>query len=312
MSSITSVTGVSGSGKTSLIKGVLYPALMRHFDKPIQTKTGEYGSLTGDLDSITDVELIDQNPIGRSSRSNPVSYLKAYDLIRDLFAKQPLSKQRGYKPGVFSFNVPGGRCDLCEGEGEEIVEMQFMADLHIRCESCGGKRFKDEILEVTYLGKSIHDVLQLTVDEAVTFFSDHDKLSEKLKALQDVGLGYVQLGQSSNTLSGGEAQRVKLAFFLTKGQSAGSTLFIFDEPTTGLHFHDINKLMKAFNSLVELGHSIVVIEHNLDVIKCSDYVIDLGPEGGIMGGQVLAQGTPEDIAGNKDSVTGQFLKDKLG
>lgn len=311
LSNIMAVTGVSGSGKTSLVKGVLYPALMRHFNKPIQAKTGEYGSLTGDLEAISDVELIDQNPIGRSSRSNPVSYLKAYDLIRDLFSKQPLSKQRGYKPGVFSFNVPGGRCDLCEGEGEEIVEMQFMADLHIRCESCGGKRFKDEILEVNYREKSIHDVLQMTVDQAVDFFADQEKLSDKLKALQDVGLGYVQLGQSSNTLSGGEAQRVKLAFFLTKGKSAGSTLFIFDEPTTGLHFHDINKLMKAFNSLVELGHSVLVIEHNLDVIKCADYMIDLGPEGGSLGGYLLAQGTPENVAATAESVTGQYLVGKL-
>jgi excinuclease ABC subunit A len=261
------------------------------------------------------VEFVDQNPIGKSSRSNPVTYVKAYDEIRNLFADQPLAKMRGYKPSHFSFNVDGGRCEVCSGEGEVIVEMQFMADVHLTCDTCKGKRFKEEVLEVVFREKSIADILELTVDDAITFFGQDPatgkRIVNKLKPLQDTGLGYVHLGQSSSTLSGGEAQRVKLASFLAFGNHQPPTLFIFDEPTTGLHFHDIRKLLDSFYALMDNGHSLIIIEHNPDVIKCADYIIDLGPEGGDGGGEVIASGTPEEIAKNKKSVTGTFLKEKL-
>ncbi|MCB9246280.1 MAG: excinuclease ABC subunit UvrA [Flavobacteriales bacterium] len=308
---ITAVTGVSGSGKTSLIKGILFPALQRQLEQFTGIKVGDNGGLYGDLRSIQAVELVDQNPIGKSSRSNPVTYVKAYDAIRDLFAAQPLSKQRGYAGSHFSFNVEGGRCDNCKGEGEEIVEMQFMADLHLPCEVCGGKRFKDEILEVTFKQKSIHDVLSLTVDEAMEFFEGQPIIRKRLKPLQDVGLGYLSLGQSSNTLSGGEAQRIKLASFLGKSVAGVHTLFIFDEPTTGLHFHDVRKLLKSFNALVEKGNSVLTIEHNLDVVKSADWVIDLGPEGGEKGGYVLFEGTPEAMLEARDSYTAEYLRPKF-
>ncbi|RZJ88982.1 MAG: ATP-binding cassette domain-containing protein, partial [Chryseobacterium sp.] len=259
------------------------------------------------------IEYVDQNPIGRSSRSNPVTYIKAYDDIRDLFSKQKLSTLRGYQAKHFSFNVDGGRCDTCKGEGEVTIEMQFMADVHLECENCNGKRFKKEILEVTFEGKNIDDVLTMTIDDAVAFFSEHKqaKIMQKLQPLQDVGLGYVQLGQSSSTLSGGEAQRIKLASFLVKGATKEKALFVFDEPTTGLHFHDIKKLLASFEALLDKGHSIIVIEHNLDLIKCADYIIDIGPEGGENGGHLMAFGTPEEIAKNPKSVTGEYLKEKL-
>jgi len=308
----TVVTGVSGSGKTTLVKSILYPALLRkvtgYGDKP-----GAYSELTGATDRIKNVEFVDQNPIGRSSRSNPVTYIKAYDDIRNLFARQKLSNLRGYKAKHFSFNVDGGRCDTCKGEGEVTIEMQFMADVHLICEACSGKRFKREILEVRFHEKSIFDVLSMTVDEAIAFFDTQQehKIITKLRPLQDVGLGYVQLGQSSSTLSGGEAQRIKLASFLVKGDTKEKTFFIFDEPTTGLHFHDIQKLLASFYALLEKGHTIVVVEHNLELIKCADHVIDLGPEGGQKGGQIVAQGTPEEIAQSVGSFTGQYLKEKI-
>ena len=307
---LIAVSGVSGSGKTTLIKHILYPELMKMLD---DTSDTAYISkiLEGDLKKITQVELIDQDPIGKSSRSNPVTYVKAYDEIRDLFAKQQLSKIRGYKSGYFSFNVDGGRCDTCKGEGELIVEMQFLADVHLTCEDCNGKRFKEEILEVQYKGKNISDLLQMSVEEAIEFLKDEKDIITKLQPLFDVGLGYVKLGQSSSTLSGGEAQRVKLASFLGKGKSKEHILFIFDEPTTGLHFHDINKLLDAFNGLIDCGHSIIVIEHNLEVIKCADYIIDLGPEGGEKGGYLVYEGAPEGIVKVKDSFTGHYLKEKL-
>jgi excinuclease ABC subunit A len=259
------------------------------------------------------VEFVDQNPIGRSSRSNPVTYVKAYDEIRNLFANQKLSKLRGYKPKHFSFNVEGGRCEKCKGEGEITVEMQFMADVHLECDQCNGKRFQKAVLEVKFGGVSISEVLDMTIDSAISFFNDHNqkKIADKLKPLQDVGLGYVTLGQPSSTLSGGEAQRIKLASFLGKGNNRDKGIFIFDEPTTGLHFHDIHKLIASFNALLDKGHSIVVIEHNLDLIKCADYLIDLGPDGGALGGQILASGTPEEVILNPNSVTGKYLKDKL-
>jgi excinuclease ABC subunit A len=259
------------------------------------------------VDYVTQVEMIDQNPIGKSSRSNPVTYIKAYDEIRDLFSKQPLSKMRGFQPKHFSFNVDGGRCDACKGEGEVIVEMQFLADVHLTCESCGGKRFKDEVLEVAYKGKNIYDVLEMGVDEALEFFKDEKDVCNKIRPLSDVGLGYVKLGQSSDTLSGGEAQRVKLASFLGKGRAQGHILFIFDEPTTGLHFHDIKKLLASFNALIDQGHSVLVIEHNLDVIRSADWVIDLGPEGGAGGGELLYAGVPTGLKKVKESYTGKFL-----
>lgn len=305
---ITAVTGVSGSGKTTLIKGVLYPALLKAIGQYAGEKTGAFDRLEGNYKSLGMIEMVDQNPIGKSSRSNPITYIKAYDGIRDLFASQPLSKNRGYKPQHFSFNVEGGRCETCQGEGEVTIEMQFMADIHLPCESCNGKRFKEEVIDVTFKNKSIADVLTMTVDEALVFFEQEKTIFNKIKPLQDVGLGYVQLGQSSNTLSGGEAQRVKLASFLGKGKSADKLLFIFDEPTTGLHFHDINKLIQSFNSLVDQGHSIIVIEHNMEVVKNADYVVDLGPMAGVNGGELVFSGTPEEMLKCKQSVTAKYLK----
>ena len=308
---MTVVTGVSGSGKSTLVRDIFYRALKRELDE-CSERPGEYSSIGGDLRDLRDVEFIDQNPIGKSSRSNPVTYIKAYDDIRKLFAEQPLAKQMGYTPGYFSFNTDGGRCEECKGEGTITVEMQFMADLVLECESCHGKRFKPDILEVKFHGASIYDVLEMTVDQAIDFFRQYGqtKIADRLVPLQDVGLGYVKLGQSSSTLSGGENQRVKLAYYLSL-EKADPTLFIFDEPTTGLHFHDIRKLLEAFDALIRRGHSITIIEHNLDVIKCADYVIDLGPEGGDQGGNLVATGTPEDIARCEESYTGRFLREKL-
>ena len=300
------ITGVSGSGKTTLVKQILYPALQK-IKGEFSEKVGLHKALTGDMDYISQIEMIDQNPIGKSSRSNPITYIKAYDEIRDLYSKQPLSKIRGFLPKHFSFNVDGGRCDACKGEGEQIVEMQFLADVHLTCEVCGGKRFKEEVIEVTYKGKSIYDVLEMSVDEAIEFFAEEKNLVKAIQTLQDVGLGYVKLGQSSNTLSGGEAQRVKLASFLGKGKGAGHILFIFDEPTTGLHFHDIKKLLASFNKLIEQGHSLLVIEHNTDVIKCADWLIDLGPEAGDAGGSLVYSGIPKGIKNVKESYTGKYL-----
>jgi len=302
----TVVSGVSGSGKTTLVKQILYPALQKIKGEPGE-KVGLHKALKGDIDSISQVELVDQNPIGKSSRSNPVTYIKAYDEVRDLYAKQPLSKMRGFQPKHFSFNVDGGRCDTCKGEGEQIVEMQFLADVHLTCEVCHGRRFKDEILEVRYREKSIYDVLEMSVDEALDFFKDESDIYNKIKPLSDVGLGYVKLGQSSDTLSGGEAQRVKLASFLGKGRAQGHILFIFDEPTTGLHFHDIRKLLASFNALIEQGHTILVIEHNTDVIRSADWVIDLGPEAGDAGGNLVYAGVPAGLKKVKESYTGKFL-----
>jgi len=300
------VTGVSGSGKTTLVKQILYPALQK-MKGEFAEKVGLHKAITGDASYLSQIEMIDQNPIGKSSRSNPITYIKAYDEIRDLYAKQPLSKVRGFLPKHFSFNVDGGRCDACKGEGEQIVEMQFLADVHLTCEVCGGKRFKEEVIEVTYKGKSIHDVLEMSVDESIAFFEEEKNLAKAIQPLQDVGLGYVKLGQSSNTLSGGEAQRVKLASFLGKGKGAGHILFIFDEPTTGLHFHDIKKLLASFNKLIEQGHSLLVIEHNTDVIKCADWLIDLGPEAGDAGGNLVYAGIPAGIKKVKESYTGKYL-----
>jgi len=300
------VTGVSGSGKTTLVKQTLYPALMKHFGEGTD-RPGLFRKMGGDIDSIGHVELVDQNPIGKSSRSNPVTYIKAYDEIRKLFAKQPVAKMRGFAEKHFSFNTDGGRCDTCKGEGEVVVEMQFLADVHLLCESCKGKRFKDEVLEVTYREKNVYEILEMSVDEAIAFFADEKKLAHALQPLSDVGLGYIKLGQSSNTLSGGEAQRVKLASFLGKGNHAEKILFIFDEPTTGLHMHDINKLLQSFDALIEQGHSIIVVEHNTDVIKCADWVIDLGPEGGAGGGQLLYEGPPEGLKKVKTSQTGRYM-----
>lgn len=312
LGALTVVTGVSGSGKSTLIKKILYPAVGR-INGTVAETPGRYDKLEGDVSRITQVEFVDQNPIGKSSRSNPISYVKAYDIIRQLFADQPLSQQRGYKPSHFSFNVEGGRCETCQGEGEIKVEMQFMADIYLRCESCHGKRFKQEILEVEVNGKNIADILDLTVEDALDFFKDKKSIYDKILPLNDVGLSYVKLGQSSNSLSGGEAQRVKLASFLGKNSAEGNILFIFDEPTTGLHFHDISKLLKAINALVDEGHTVIVIEHNLEVIKCADWIIDLGPEGGEKkGGNLLFAGTPEEMVKKaKGSYTAEFLKDKL-
>ncbi|HTE25668.1 excinuclease ABC subunit UvrA [Flavitalea sp.] len=300
------VSGVSGSGKTTLVKQVLYPAL-RKMKGEFSDKVGIHKLISGDVDYISQIEMVDQNPIGKSSRSNPVTYIKAYDEIRDLYAKQPLSKMRGFQPKHFSFNVDGGRCDTCKGEGEQVVEMQFLADVHLTCESCGGKRFKEEVLEVTYKGKNIYELLELSVDESLEFFKDEKDIFPKIKPLSDVGLGYVKLGQSSDTLSGGEAQRVKLASFLVKGKSQGHILFIFDEPTTGLHFHDIKKLLGSFQALIGQGHSILVIEHNTDVIKSADWVIDLGPEAGDGGGSIIYAGVPEGLKKVKGSYTAKYL-----
>jgi excinuclease ABC subunit A len=310
LNTLTVVSGVSGSGKTTLIKKILYPALMRMFDGAGE-KPGVFKELKGDMKRITAVEMIDQNPLGRSSRSNPVTYVKAYDGIRDLMSKQQLSKMRGYLPKDFSFNVEGGRCETCKGEGEVIVEMQFLADVHLKCEVCNGKKFKEELLEVQLRGKNIFEILELSVDEAIQFFASEADIVAKLLPLQKVGLGYVKLGQSSSTLSGGEAQRVKLASFLSKGAAPNPILFIFDEPTTGLHFHDINKLISSFNQLIEAGHSVLVIEHNMDVIKCADWLIDLGPEGGDEGGYLVYEGVPEGILGVKNSYTAMYLEPKL-
>ena len=307
----TVVTGVSGSGKSSLVKGILYPALKRHLDE-VADIPGEYTALAGDWQQVTHVEMVDQNPIGKSSRSNPATYVKAYDAIRQLFAEQPLAKQMGFTAQYFSFNADGGRCEECKGAGEITVEMQFLADLVLVCDSCHGKRFKQDILDVRYHDKNINDVLEMTVEEAIDFFGTHGEklIVDRLQPLSDVGLGYIKLGQSSSTLSGGENQRVKLAYYL--GQERQSpTLFIFDEPTTGLHFHDIRRLLKAFEALIERGHSIIVIEHNLDVVKCADYVIDLGPDGGDCGGQLVCCGTPEEVAHCEGSITGRFLQEKL-
>lgn len=300
------VSGVSGSGKTTLVKQILYPAIAK-LKGEYGEKIGLHKSITGNVDDITQIELIDQNPIGKSSRSNPITYIKAYDEIRDLYAEQPLSKMRGFQPKHFSFNVDGGRCDTCKGEGEQLVEMQFLADVHLVCESCGGKKFKEEVLEVNFREKNIFDVLELSVDEAMTFFNDKPEITRKIKPLQDVGLGYVKLGQSSSTLSGGEAQRVKLASFLGKGKAQGHILFIFDEPTTGLHFHDIQKLLGSFNALIDQGHSLIVIEHNTDVIRCADWLIDLGPEAGDGGGELVYAGEPKGIKKVKNSWTGRSL-----
>jgi excinuclease ABC subunit A len=300
------VSGVSGSGKTTLVKQILYPALQKIKGEPAE-KVGLHKAVKGDLDWLSQIELVDQNPIGKSSRSNPVTYIKAYDEIRELFAAQPLSKLRGFQPKHFSFNVDGGRCDACKGEGEQIVEMQFLADVHLTCEVCGGKRFKEEVLEVAYKGKNIFQVLEMSVDESLQFFVEEKDILQKIKPLSDVGLGYVKLGQSSDTLSGGEAQRVKLASFLGKGRNQGHILFIFDEPTTGLHFHDINKLLASFNALIEQGHSILVIEHNTDVIRSADWVIDLGPEAGDGGGALVYAGAPSGLKKVKESYTGKFL-----
>ena len=308
---MTVVTGVSGSGKSTLVRDVFYRAILRHFDIAGDAP-GEYMSMEGDLDSIKAVEFVDQNPIGKSSRSNPATYVKAYDEIRKLMAAQPLSQQLGFKPATFSFNAEGGRCPECKGDGTIRVEMQFMADLVLECESCHGKRFKQEVLDVRFQGKNVHDILEMTINEAIEFFTLHKQMAvvKKLRPLQDVGLGYIKLGQSSATLSGGENQRVKLAYYLSQ-EKAAPTLFIFDEPTTGLHFHDISTLLKSLNALIERGHSVVIIEHNLDVAKCADYIIDLGPEGGRDGGRLVAEGTPEEVVAKGQGYTAHYLKEKL-
>lgn len=307
----TAVSGVSGSGKTSLVKKILYPALQKAIGNYAGEQTGAYDGIFGNYDLVSAVEMVDQNPIGRSSRSNPVTYVKAWDDIRALFSGLASAKAAGLKPAAFSFNVEGGRCDVCQGEGEVKIEMQFMADIYLPCEACNGKRFKQQVLDVTYKEKNVSEILDMTIEEAVEFFKDEQKILNKLNPLVDVGLGYVHLGQSSNTLSGGEAQRIKLASFLIKGNNANKTLFIFDEPTTGLHFHDIKKLLKALNTLIEQGNTILVIEHNMDMIKCADWVIDIGPEGGDGGGQVVFEGIPEDLVQVEKSYTGKYLASHL-
>ena len=311
LNTFTVVSGVSGSGKSTLVRNILYRSLMRHFGNNCEAP-GQCEAVEGALKQLGGVEFIDQNPIGKSSRSNPVTYLKVYDDIRHLFAQQPLAKQMGFGAGHFSFNSDGGRCEECKGEGTITVSMQFMADLKLECEACHGKRFKNDVLEVKFHDKNIHDILEMTVGDAINFFQEHGqkRIAENLQPLQDVGLAYIKLGQSSSTLSGGENQRVKLAYYLSR-QSDRPTMFIFDEPTTGLHFHDIKKLLKSFERLLARGHSLVVIEHNMDMIKCADYLIDLGPEGGEEGGNLVACGTPEEVAKCKESYTGQFLKEKL-
>ncbi len=316
LNTITVVTGVSGSGKTSLVKGILYPALKKMYGG-YGEKTGQFNRLSGEYDRISHVEMVDQNPIGKSSRSNPATYVKAFDDIRNLFADQKLAKLRGYKPGYFSFNIPGGRCEECEGEGVVKIEMQFMADIYLTCDECKGTRFKNEVLEIKYRDKSINDILEMTIDDAIDFLKSEKKpnttekkVLQKLQPLSDVGMGYVQMGQSANTLSGGEAQRIKLASFLSKGDKEKPVLFIFDEPTTGLHFHDIKKLLTSFNALVEKGHSVIVIEHNPEIIKSADWVLDLGPDGGKNGGELVFEGTPEELA-TKNTHTAMFLKDKI-
>ena len=308
---MTVVTGVSGSGKSSLVKGIFYPALKRHIGE-VCDAPGEYASLGGDIKAVQHVEFVDQNPIGKSTRSNPATYVKAYDAIRDLFADQPLSHQMGFTAQYFSFNADGGRCDECKGAGVITVEMQFMADLVLECEHCHGKRFKSDILEVRFHGKNIADVLDMTIDDAIDFFTQweqHD-IVKRLQPLQDVGLGYIRLGQSSSTLSGGENQRVKLAYFIGQ-EKIVPTMFIFDEPTTGLHFHDIKKLLESFNALISRGHTIVIIEHNLDVIKCADHIIDIGPDGGERGGNIVAVGTPEEVSRCNEGFTAKYLREKL-
>jgi len=309
---LTVITGVSGSGKSTLVKKILYPALLKQIGG-YGEKAGQFTKIEGNCSNVQHIEFVDQNPIGRSSRSNPVTYIKAYDDIRALFAKQKVSTIRNYQAKHFSFNVDAGRCETCKGEGEVTIEMQFMADVHLECEICKGKRFKKEVLKVTFAEKNIDNILNMTIDNAVDFFRENgqDKITNKLQPLKDVGLGYVNLGQSSSTLSGGEAQRIKLASFLIKGNKAEKTLFIFDEPTTGLHFHDIKKLLKSFTALIDKGHSIIVVEHNLELIKCADHIIDLGPDGGENGGHLVAQGTPEEIVKIKESYTGNYLKEKL-
>ena len=309
------ITGVSGSGKSTLVKNELIPELNKYFSN------GDTTNLSGDLKYIESVEYVDQNPIGKSSRSNPATYVKAFDEIRNIFSQQPMAKLRGYKPSHFSLNVTNGRCEKCQGEGFTTIEMQFMADLKMKCEECKGKRYKDEVLEIEYYGKNINDILNLSIEEALNFFKKYadpnrkttleGKLVKKLTPLNKVGLGYVKLGQSSSTLSGGEAQRVKLAYFLIKGNTPSKTLFIFDEPTTGLHFHDINLLLNSLYALVELGHSVTVIEHNVEVMKCADWIIDLGPGGGKYGGEIVYQGTPEKISDSKESFTARYIKNKL-
>ena len=308
---MTVVTGVSGSGKSTLVRDIFYRAMKRHFDE-VCDRPGEFISLEGDLTAVKGVEFIDQNPIGKSSRSNPVTYVKAYDEIRKLMAEQPLARQMEFTPAFFSFNTEGGRCEECKGEGTVKVEMQFMADLELVCEACGGKRFKSEVLDVRFEGKNIYDLLDMTVNQAIEFFSGHrkEKIVRRLLPLQQVGLGYIKLGQSSSTLSGGENQRVKLAYYLAQ-ERVEPTLFIFDEPTTGLHFHDIRKLMESFDALIRRGHTVVIIEHNMDVIKCADYVIDLGPEGGREGGRIVATGTPEEVVAQGRGYTARYLKEKL-
>ena len=318
LNTMTVITGVSGSGKSTLVKDVLWPAMKRHLGEAVE-RCGSFGALEGDLGLIQAVEFIDQNPIGKSSRSNPATYMKAYDEIRQLFSEQKLAKLRGVKPAFFSFNVPGGRCEECEGEGVQKIEMQFMADVYLPCEACHGTRFKEEVLEIKYDGKNISDILNMSIDEAIDFFEDSSerdtavvkRILSRLKPLRDVGLGYLMLGQSASSLSGGEAQRVKLATFLVKGQVEKPTLFIFDEPTTGLHFHDVNKLLESFNALIANGHSVIIIEHNMEVIKSADWVIDLGPESGNKGGEIVFEGTPEDLVKCKQSYTGKALKNKL-
>ena len=310
---LSMITGVSGSGKSTLVKKILYPALLNYF-RDYSQKPGKFIDLTGNLSKIKSVNFIDQNPIGRSSRSNPVTYLKVYDDIRTLYSKIPQSISKGFKSRFFSFNTDGGRCDECKGEGIVRIEMQFMADVELECEICKGKRFKNEITSIKYNGVSIDMLLNMTVDDAIKFFRKYNqtKIVNKLLPLQSVGLGYISLGQSSNTLSGGEAQRIKLASFIAKGDQIDKTFFIFDEPTTGLHFHDVKKLLNTFNKLIRMGHSILVIEHNLDMISCADYIIDLGPEGGDKGGNIVAVGTPEDLVKSKESYTGKYLKKKIG
>jgi excinuclease ABC subunit A len=309
---LTVVTGVSGSGKSTLVKKVLYPALMKHLGGGSGEESGKLDKIGGDLKKIKQIEFVDQNPIGKSSRSNPVTYIKVYDYIRNLYADQPLAQKRGYKAGFFSFNVDGGRCDVCQGEGETKIEMQFMADIYLTCENCKGKRFKQEVLDITYKDKSIADVLDMTISESMEFFKDLPAIRERLRPLDEVGLGYVKLGQSSNTLSGGEAQRVKLASFLGKGnENNEGILFVFDEPTTGLHFHDIHKLLSAINALVNQGNSVIIIEHNMDIIKCADWIIDLGPEGGENGGHICFEGIPEEMITLENNHTARFLREKF-